>query len=186
MPLRAPRATMFWKLVTLPDKKLTGLSRSAPGLLGSSVSAMALFVGSMFSRLRSDGPGGRLRELSKDAIKNICLAYSKQVQHTILGLCLAYSRQIQQINTIIDSGLCSVVQSQNGNGTRPQHVNGCARASGSMMRPFSNRYRVTPGNLAAEHLSHRLDEYAAAATAANCLKRQIPTICFCMYPDRRD
>ena len=87
---------LVWKLVALPDKKLTVLSRSAPGMLGSSVSATALFVGSMFSWLRSDGPGGRLRESSKDAMKNICLAYSKQVQHTILGLCLAYSRQIQQ------------------------------------------------------------------------------------------
>ena len=68
---------------------------------------------------------------------------------------------------------------------QPPH-RACGILQFKMMRPFWNRYRVTPENLAAEHLSHRLDEYAAAATAANCLKRQIPTICFCMYPDRRD
>ena len=102
---RSPATNMLdlgvWKLVALPDKKFAGLSRSAQ--LQDEINSVRHAAAAKRKQERRKaetqeehiyGPGGRLPESSRDAIKDICLAYSKQVQNTMFCLCCAYSRTL--------------------------------------------------------------------------------------------
>ena len=102
---RSPATNMLdlgvWKSVALPDKKFAWSSRSAQ--LQDMVNSVRHAAAHKRKQERRKaetqeehiyGPGGRLPESSRDAIKDICLAYSKQVQNTMFCLCCAYSRTL--------------------------------------------------------------------------------------------
>ena len=97
---RSPATNMLdlgvWKSLALPDKKFAWSSRSAQ--LQDMVNSVRHAAAHKRKQERRkaetqeehiDGPGGHLPESSRDTMKNICLAYSKQVQHTIFRLCHA-------------------------------------------------------------------------------------------------